>query len=68
MATQILRTDHLVRVARPTDNSTSKEKGGNIVLLSEDGNVFCGFLFAMLIDLILAVLGAGTWELWRHTR
>lgn len=68
MATHILRTDHLIRVARPTGDFADKDKGEDIELQPEDGNIFLGFLVAMLFNVILIVLGAVGWELWRHIR
>lgn len=68
MATHILRTDHLIRVARPTDDFSNKDEGEDIELHPENGGIFLGFLIAMLFNVILIVLGAAGWELWRHIR
>jgi hypothetical protein len=34
----------------------------------KDGNVFRGFFFAMLFNLVMLLTGAAAWALWRITR
>jgi hypothetical protein len=68
MTTQILTTDHLILLPRSTGDSANRDGGGNIEVHPDDGNIFLGFSFALLFNVILAMLGAGAWELWRHIR
>lgn len=68
MATQILRTDRLNRVVRLMEDSADNDGGGRIELRQEYGNIFLGFVMAMLFNLILVILGTAAWEVWRHIR
>jgi hypothetical protein len=72
MATQILGSDHRFLFQQSTDvypdtNCDVKDDATH-EMHNEDGNVFRGFFFAMLFNIILFLTGAAVWELWRLTR
>ena len=67
MATRILRT-YLISVPPPRNAFGNNDGGGNIELHPEGGNIFLGFFFALLFNVILVIVGAATLELWRLIR
>ena len=68
MTTRILRTDHLISVPPPTNVFANNDGGRDIELHPEGGNIFLGFFFGLLLNVILVIVGAATLELWRLIR
>jgi hypothetical protein len=72
MATQFFGADIPALLPRPTDECPDKTpdniSAANPELHQEDGNIFRGFSFAMLFNLVLLLAIAAGWELWRIMR
>jgi hypothetical protein len=68
MATQILGADHSILRPRPIGACTETTADERFELHEETGSVFRGFFFAMLFNLLLVLIGATVWEVWRFLR
>jgi hypothetical protein len=72
MATQFFGADIPALLPRPTDECPDRTPDeifdANPELHHEDGNIFRGFFFAMLFNLILLLAIAAGWEIWRAVR
>lgn len=71
MATHFFGADIPALLPRPTDECPDKTPD-NISdanpELHHDGDIFRGFFFAMLFNLILLLAIAAGWEIWRAVR
>ena len=69
MATQILEADNVIILRpRPIRACTGISADERFELHQEAGSVFHGFFFAMLFNLLLGLIGATVWEVWRFLR
>lgn len=64
MATQILGTDRALLLSSPADSLQHERPELN----QEEGNVFRGFFYAMIFNVMLFLTGAAGWELLRLLR
>lgn len=65
MATQLLRPDLVLLLPRPGEVSGCAERDETSDLSREDGGAFRGLFFAMIFNVLLLLVGAAGWELWR---
>ena len=63
MATQILRTNLALLLPRPSESY--QERDADRDLPEEEGSPFQGLFFAMIFNVLLLIVGAAGWELWR---
>ena len=62
MATQIFGRDHAVLLPRPADAPPRENADGEFE--EPRGGAIRGFLFAMLLNLVLALAVIAAWQLW----
>lgn len=65
MATQILRTDLVLLLPRPGEAPGCAERDYDCEFPEEEGSPFRGLFFAMIFNVLLLIVGAAGWELWR---
>ncbi|MFZ0661651.1 MAG: hypothetical protein WAM66_03075 [Acidobacteriaceae bacterium] len=68
MATQIFEREHAVLLPRPSDATLSADGIGDGEPLEPAGGALRGFVFAMLFNVLLVLVGVGGWQLWRMLR